>query len=454
MLTRHPIASTPKKIRTYKLQDPNDLRAPNKALRRRSTAKARKLQKNVRENGIVVPLIVDRDGLVIDGHARLQIARKLGFTEVPTIVVEGYSEAELRALSLALNRLAEDAEWDREAVAAQLTSILELDTEFNLELTGFDVPELDILLDEVDPVGRGNALDQNVPPPPEDPVAQTGDVFLAGRHRIACGDVRDTDVMSALMGPDEAAVVITDAPYNVMIDGHATGAGRTRHREFAMASGEMSEAEFQEFLRQSLESHVRSCSDGALLYLFMDWRHLHLLQAACRELALVPINLCVWAKTNAGMGSFYRSQHELIFVCRKGNVQHRNNIELGRHGRNRSNVWRYEGANTLNPERRAELALHPTVKPVAMIEDALKDCTRRGDIVLDGFLGSGTTLLAAQRTGRICHGVEIDPGYVDLAIQRWQAMTGCDAIHEASGLTFSELSIQRRREADTDEENA
>lgn len=422
-----------------------DLILPNRRHRRHSKAKLTKLRKSIERFGVVTPLIVDADGNVLDGYARLVIARELDLKTVRTVVADGFSAEEKKALALALNRLSEEAEWDQDAVAATLTSIIEIDDTFDLELTGFEVPEIDQIIIGAEERGRTDAIDQNVGEPPVRPVAQQGDVFALGDHCVFCGSCFDPGFKSELLGGVSAQVVFTDPPYNVKIDGTAVGAGRIHHREFPMASGEMSEAEFTEFLTKSLGAQIAPLEDGGLAYVCMDWRHIQELLSASRALDLKQINLCVWVKSNGGMGSYYRSQHELVFVYRKGSAPHRNNVQLGRFGRNRTNVWHYDGVNTLKRGRREELALHPTVKSVPMIEDAILDCTTRGNLVIDGFLGSGTTLLAAERTGRICYGAELDCGYVDLIIDRWQTLTGRDAIHVASGRTFKDLRARRHR---------
>jgi DNA modification methylase len=268
-----------------------------------------------------------------------------------------------------------------------------------------------------------------------------GDVWLLHRHRVLCGSALDAAVFAALMGAEQAAMVFTDPPYNVRIDGHASGLGAVHHRPFPMASGEMDSAEFTAFLAKAFRNLAAFSVDGSLHYIFMDWRHVEDLLAASREPYGEPKNLCVWVKDNAGMGSLYRSQHELVFVFKNGRNGHRNNVQLGQFGRNRTNVWRYPGANSFARcgEEGNLSALHPTVKPVAMVADAMLDCSARGDIVLDAFLGSGTTVIAAERTGRRCFGMELDPGYVDTIVRRWQVLTGGSARHAASGRSFDDL---------------
>lgn len=426
-------------------RNPADLVGPNRRLRRRSTRGKAKLKHSIERYDVVTPVIIDRTGRILDGVDRVEIARELQHETIPVVIVDGQSDADLRALQLALNRLPDDAEWDQEALAEALSTIIEIDSTFDLSFTGFEIAQIDLMLDEASERGQVDTIDEDLPEHPSIAASCLGDIFDLGDHSIVCGDIRHPETLSHLSSGRLFDAVVTDPPFNVRIDGHATGAGGIRHREFPMASGEMSSAEYRAFLQASIGRVAQFCRDGALIYSFIDWRHAFDLETAARALGLTLINLCVWNKSNAGMGSFYRSQHELVLVYRKGDRPHRNNIELGRHGRNRTNVWSYDGVNTLKRERRAELALHPTVKPVAMIEDALKDCTKPGDRVLDGFLGSGTTLLAAERSRRVCHGVELDPGYVDVAIERWQALTGRAAIHRESGLTFRQLRARRLR---------
>jgi DNA modification methylase len=402
---------------------------------------------SIRENGFCAPILITSEGEVVDGHARLEAARSLGLSRLPCIVIDHLSKTRIRSLRLALNRLQEKGTWDLDALKLEFQDLLEIEAPF--EIIGFEVAEIDQVLmsegaatDEAELDAEANAIpdvgDDNTV------VSREGDVWDLGSHRVICGDARDHLAYEALLGEEQATAVITDPPYNVRIDGHATGKGAIRHREFVMASGEMTPEAFTAFLYLILTIAARYTVDGGLLYVWMDWRHLDELLEAIKTAGLDLLNLCVWVKNNAGMGSFYRSQHELVLVLKNGTAPHLNNVQLGRFGRNRTNVWRYDGVNTLDPERRAELAMHPTVKPCEMIADAILDCTRRKDIVLDPFLGSGTTVIAAEKTGRLCRGIELDPRYVDVAIRRWQAFTGKDARHARSGLTFDQLAAIRQ----------
>jgi DNA modification methylase len=242
-----------------------------------------------------------------------------------------------------------------------------------------------------------------------------------------------------------ANAVFVDPPYNVPIDGHVTGNGAIQHREFAMAAGEMSKHEFISFLESSLGLLARYSQTGSVHYVCMDWRHMGELLAAGDRAYSELLNLCIWSKDRGGMGSFYRSQHELVFVFKNGKGTHRNNVQLGKYGRNRTNVWQYPSVNTFSKQGDEGnlLALHPTVKPIALVADALLDSSARGQIVLDAFLGSGTTLMAAERVGRVCHSMELDPLYVDTAIRRWQRYTGDTAVHCETGETFNVLEVKR-----------
>jgi DNA modification methylase len=394
--------------------------------------------------GFNVPILIDRDGKVIAGHGRLLACRKLGWTEVPTLCLDHLSPAQARAFMIADNRLTEVATWDDKLLGEQLKDLSLLGLDFSLELTGFEMGEIDLriasLKDAPDPVQDPADAVPELPARP--PLSEFGDLWLLGRHRVLCGNALDRDSFAGLMDDEPAAMVFSDPPYNVPIDGHASGLGAIHHRPFPMASGEMDKAAFTTFLNQACRNLAAFSADGSIHFICMDWRHLDELLAAAREAYAELKNLCVWVKDNGGVGSLYRSQHELVFVFKHGRNGHRNNVQLGQFGRNRSNVWRYPGVNSFARcgEEGNLLALHPTVKPVAMVADAILDCSARGDIVLDAFLGSGTTVIAAERTGRRCFGLELDPAYVDTVIRRWQAQTGGSAHHATSGRSFDDLA--------------
>jgi DNA modification methylase len=345
---------------------------------------------------------------------------------------------------LADNRIAQTAGWDREQLSIELAALPELLVQEGIEIgiTGFEPAEIDLLhLDFED--GTSDPAEDITDDCLRGPrVTQTGDLWCLGKHRLLGGDARSCSDLARLVGDQRAHMAFLDPPYNVAVR-TIGGRGKAKHREFAMASGEMTPDDFIAFLKATLNVAATVSTDGAVHFVCMDWRHFEELAVAGRSIYGAMLNLITWVKTNAGQGSFYRSQHELIGVFRVGTLPHLNTVELGRHGRNRSNVWHYAGANTFRAGRMANLQAHPTVKPIALIADAIKDCTHRNQIVLDTFCGSGSTLLAAERTGRRCYGLEIDPGYVDVAVRRWQTLTGRDAIHGVSGLTFEEVGDQR-----------
>jgi DNA modification methylase len=368
--------------------------------------------------GFTNPILIDAQARVIAGHGRLRAAKALGLTEVPTIVLPHLSEAQTRALRLADNKIALGAGWDLELLKVELGELAALDVELDVSLTGFSPGEIDVVL-----AGSPDPDDEVIPAAPVTPRTRPGDIWVLGEHRVGCGDGRDLDFLRAVVGEAEAIdAAFLDPPWNVKINGNVNAKGR--HREFAMASGEMTDAAFEQFLAEALGACVAVSRDGAVHFVCMDWRHMAPLQAAGSRLYGDLINLCVWNKTNAGLGSLYRSKHELVFVYRVGSAPHFNAVELGRHGRNRTNVWDYASVNSLRGSRREDLALHPTVKSSAMVAEALRDVTRQGDQVLDIFLGSGTTLVAAERTRRRFRGLDIDPAYVDVALERWSSLTG------------------------------
>jgi len=412
--------------------------------RQHSKKQIKQIAKSISTFGFNVPVLVDAELNVIAGHGRLLACGALGMDEVPTLRLDHLTPAQARAFRIADNKLTENATWDDRLLAEQLRDLSLSGLDFDIEVTGFEMGEVDLRIasledtpaeDEADPADILPAISA------APPVSKIGHLWLLGRHRVLCGNALDPEAFTALMGPERAAIVFTDPPYNVPIEGHASGLGTIHHRPFPMASGEMDQAEFTAFLDQACRNLTAFSAAGSLHYLCMDWRHLAELLTAVQEVYGEFKNLCVWVKDNAGMGSLYRSQHELVLVFKQRGGPHRNNVQLGRFGRHRSNVWHYPGANSF-ARCGAEgnlLALHPTVKPVAMVADAILDGSARGDIVLDAFLGSGTTVIAAERTGRRCCALELDPGYVDTAIRRWQTLTGDKARHAATGRYFDDL---------------
>ena len=433
--------STPVRIRdlTVETASVSTLKPHVRNPRTHSKKQVRQIADSIKAFGWTNPVLVDANGGIIAGHGRLEAARLLGLTQVPVIRIEDMTEAQKLAYILADNRLAEHAGWDPELLALELQGLLELDLGFDITLTGFDMGEIDVLIGDLvdeskDDADRLPEIDPGAPP-----ITQFGDLWQLGRHRVLCADATKQDSFEQLMGGELAGMAFTDPPYNVPIDGHVCGHGTVKHADFAMASGEMSEVEFIAFLKSGLGSLAAHSRDGAIHFIFMDWRHIDALLTAGREAYSELKNLCVWTKTNAGMGSLYRSQHELVAVFKKGSAPHINNVELGRHGRYRTNVWAYAGMNSFGAERDEALALHPTVKPVALVEDAILDCSKRGGVILDAFVGSGTTLIAAERAGRRGFGLELEPRYVDVTLHRFRDFTGVEPLHVESGLTLKEI---------------
>ena len=426
------LAVTNEPIEHLKL-DPNNPRL-------HSRTQIKQIARSIESFGYNVPVLVDAELNVVAGHGRLLACRHLGWSEVPTIRLEHLDAAQRRAFMIADNRLNENSTWDDRLLAQQLKDLSVLDLDFSLETTGFDMGEIDLRIESLNAIE--DAASEPVERLPEGPpVSQAGDLWLLGSHRVLCGSAVEPLDLAALMGHDKAAIVFTDPPYNVPINGHvSTRPGQ--HREFAMASGEMDRAGFEQFLASVFKLLRQYASLGSLHYVCMDWRHVGEIVAAGHEAYRELLNVCVWTKPNAGMGSLYRSQHELVFVFQGGDAPFCNNVQLGRFGRNRTNVWAYAGQPAFGRAgEEGRLAdLHPTVKPIAMVADAILDSSRRGDIVLDPFLGSGTTLMAAERTGRACYGLEIDPLYVDVIVRRWQAHTGGVAIHAARDTPFDAVA--------------
>jgi DNA modification methylase len=415
---------------------------PNNA-RTHSKKQIRQIANSIKKFGFCNPVLIDDEKQIIAGHGRVEAAKLLGIDAVPTCRLSHLSEADKRAYILADNKLAEKAGWDKELLAIELQGLIDLDVE--IELTGFEMPEIDLILEEAgEAEGSASGPEDDVPQYPSGPVvSQTGDLWLLGNHRLLCADARDQAAYECLLQRAKVAFVFSDPPYNVMIDGNVSGLGRIRHRDFAMGCGEMNEAEFIAFLEKVFQRLAENSIDGAIHQICMGWRHMWEMLAAGRKVYSELKNLCVWNKTHAGMGSFYRSKHELVFVWKCGTAAHSNNFELGQHGRHRTNVWDYANVHALRAGGLQELAMHPTVKPVALVADAIKDCSRRGALVLDPFCGSGTILLAAERTGRKARALEIDPAYVDAAVRRWQTYTGKVAVLAASGETFETIEEQR-----------
>jgi hypothetical protein len=408
--------------------------------RTHSRKQLRQIAKSIEQFGFCNPVLIDDQGGIIAGHGRVAAAKLLGLAAVPTVRLSHLSEAQKRAYVIADNRLAEKAGWDRQILAIELQALVDLD--FAVEVVGFEIAEIDLCLEEAKEATGAPCGPEDVIPAYADAyaVSRPGDLWCLGPHLLLCGDARSPESYGQLLGDAKAAFAFTDPPYNVPVDGHVCGLGRIRHRSFAMGCGEMNSAQFTDFLTTIFRLLVAHSTDGSIHQVCMDWRHMGEVLEAGNAVYTELENVCVWNKSNAGMGSFYRSKHELVFVWKNGTAPHVNTFELGRHGRSRANVWDYAGIASMGRGRLDELAMHPTVKPVAMVADAIKDCSRRNDLVLDPFAGSGTVLIAAERIGRRTRAIEIDPHYVDVAVKRWQAYTGKPAVLAATGQTFEEAA--------------
>jgi DNA modification methylase len=410
--------------------------------RRHSKPQIRQIAESFKSFGWTNPILVDGEGNVIAGHGRLEAAKLLGITEVPTICLSGLTPAEKRAYIIADNKIAENAGWDKNLLSVEFNALVE--ESFCLELTGFETIEIDEILG-LDQITSDDAEDEDLelPDPAEPPVTQRSDLWINGDHRLLCGDGRFSNNHERLLGKDRAQMVFTDPPYNVAIPGNVSGLGKIVHRDFAFGSGEMSPGEFAfDLLRPAFRQIATFSQAGAIAFICMDWRHIRELQDAADGVFAELKNLIIFAKTNAGMGTFYRSQHELIFAFKITKGEHINNFGLGEKGRHRSNLWTYAGVNTFRKGRMEELASHPCVKPLKLVADAILDCSRPRGIILDPFLGSGTTLVAAAKTGRRGAGIELDPIYVDLCIRRLEQQTGQPTYLE-SGETFA--AVRERR---------
>lgn len=413
--------------------------------RQHDTKQLIKIQNSIEKFGFINPILVDEHNEIIAGHARLAAARLAHLPQVPVIRLGHLSAAQKKAYRIADNKLAELGTWSVENLQLEFQELEKLDLDFSLGITGFDMGDIDLILEGKE--AKTDPKANNIPfIPDNEVVSKEGDIWILGEHRIICGNSLQKDTLSQLMEDKKADMVFTDPPYNVKINGHVCGAGNAQHKEFKFASGEMTVEEFTQFLKTSFELLCMFSKDGSLHYICMDWRHIKEIMMAAEVYDQFK-NLCVWRKDNAGMGSFYRSQHELIFMFKHGKEPHINNVELGVHGRYRTNVWNYAGVNTPSAENAEKRAMHPTVKPVELIKDAILDASNRGGVVLDTFLGSGSTLIAAEKAGRICYGVELEPKYVDTAIRRYESLgEKYIAIHAASGKTYQELLSAKRTE--------
>ena len=420
--------------------------------RTHSKKQVRQIADSIARFGFTNPVLIDEDGLILAGHGRVEAARLLGLDEIPCLRLSEMTEAEKRAYILADNKLAQNAGWDESILATELEYLIEQVDEIDLSLTGFTIAEVDEILEigGIDLATESEEDDKLAAVSDDAPVTRVGDIWQMGSHRLICGDARDINSYAQLLTnkdgiPELAQMVFTDPPYNVKIDKNVCGFGNIKHSEFAMASGEMSPEQFTVFLKSTFELLAKCSVKGSIHFVCMDWRHIPELLEAGNDIYSELKNLCVWVKDNGGQGSFYRSRHELVFVFKNGDASHINTFELGQYGRYRTNVWNYRGISSGGKSAREELKLHPTVKPVAMVADAIKDCSSHSGIILDAFAGSGTIFIAAEKTGRRARGIEIDPKYCDTSILRWQAFAKDDAILVETGETFEEVRQRRKK---------
>lgn len=422
---------------------PTSLRPYARNARHHSHRQVKAIAASVQEFGFTNPIIADEVGEIIAGHGRYEAAKLLGLAAVPIIRIYGLSDPQKRALRLADNKLALDASWDLELLSAELSDLTT--TDLDISLTGFDTIEVDKLT--TPSIGIGEA-EKPLPALPGNPVPRSGDLWALGSHLLAVGDARDPAVYSMLLGSAVADMVMTDPPYNVGIRRHAGGKGRIKHDEFPMASGEMDDETFVAFLSTVVSLTRDHSRDGSLHYIFSDWRMVGHLTKLGKELFAKLMNIAVWVKPNGGMGSFYRSQHEMIAIFKHGSAPHVNHVQLGRMGRYRSNVWQYPGASGFSRTRKRDLEDHPTVKPVTLVADAIRDATKPGDLILDPFGGSGTTLLAAELTKRRAALIEIEPKFVDVTLRRFQEQTGIEPMLLPERIPLSAVRVQRNTKKD------
>jgi DNA modification methylase len=402
-----------------------------------------RIAESIRTFGFTVPILVDEDQKVIAGNARLEAAIQLGLVQVPVVALSHLTRAQKRAFVIAENQLATLSGWDKDVLRIEFKELSELDLDFSLETTGFVEPQMDAIMFG----GSAGKPEDRLPPLPATPTSRLGDLWLLGDHKLLCGDSTEPESLSALLGGEPARAVFTDIPYNCQVQGHVTGS--SAHGEFVMASGELSDEAFAEFMAKSLMRISETLMPGGVAYFCIDWRNADKVFDGVKPTELEMMNLVVWDKGSGGMGSWYRSRHELIFVLRKDGAGHLNRVELGKHGRDRHNVWCYPGVNGFGSEKAKARDMHPTVKPLNLVRDAILDCSARGDLIVDLFSGSGTTIAAAHNSGRRGAAIDLDPRYVDTGVVRWQDISGKEAVLAATGQTFREVRAERAAAADT-----
>jgi DNA modification methylase len=397
------------------------------------------LEASFRRFRVMSPILISSDREVIAGHARLIVAKRVGLNTITAIVLPHLNATERKAFRIADNAIALRGEWSIELLSAEIDLISSLDLDFNPIEIGFETGEIDSLTLAVK--DRPNAAPAAHEPDRTAPAtSRVGDMFRIGRHLVVCGDSKDPMCFSSALNGRRVAAVISDQPWNLPAN-FISGNGSIRHPDFVECSGEKSDDEFRTFTERVLANQAQCCAPGALVFQFIDWRSVDVMVRAGKKCVGDLVNICVWVKQCGGLGSLWRSGHEFVCVFRAPGGKSKNNVQLGRHGRTRSNVWQYDSPRGFGAER-AKLKLHPTCKNQTMIADAILDCTDRNDVVLDAFLGSGTTILAAHETGRIGVGIELDGYYVDLAVARIAEATGERAVCQ-DGRTFEEVRAER-----------
>lgn len=395
--------------------------------------------------GFTNPALLDGDNVLIAGHGRVEAARRLGMKTVPVLWIEGLSPDQVRAYRISDNRIAELAGWDEHILAIELQHLTSIDIDFSIEVTGWSTAEIDVLIENAASCEDGEDPADIIPPLAKTAISRPGDLWLMGPHRLLCGSALETGCYERLMQGEKAVLICQDPPWNIAVK-TISGSGKTKHREFVMGSGEMSEAEFRDFLQTQLACNLACVEPGAVFQVFIDWRGVEKVITAGTALGLELINVCVWHKGHGSFGSPWRSAHELIVCFRVPGAPIRDRVKMGQHGRLRSNVWEVPGMGSFGKGREAALAMHPTSKPVRLLTEAIRDVTDRGDIVLDAFMGSGSCLIAAHRTGRIARGLELDPLYVDTIVRRWQDLTGEMATLDGDGRSFADIAAAHGKE--------
>ena len=432
---------------------PSNLKFNPRNVRSHKPPQIAAIARSIQTFGFNVPVVADEDGQILAGHGRVAAALKLGLDAVPVVRIAHLSPAQREAFAIADNRLTDSSQWDEQLLGEVLHDLSLVDLDFELDAIGFSVCEIDLKIEAAMSVGEGPDQDDAPVELTGQAISSLGDLWLLGKppftHRMFCGDALPPENWVTLMRGAKGHVVFSDPPYNLPVDGFISGLGKIRHREFHSAAGEMDRDQFTTFLADVFRQMARNLEGGSLAYICMDHRHLVEMMTAGESSFSEFKTLCVWVKHAGSMGGLYRNQMELVFVWKAGQGRNRNNVALGKFGRNRTNVWNYPGiAGFRYSEGGDLLKTHPTCKPVRLVADAILDVTARGEIVIDPFLGSGTTIIAAERTGRIAYGMEIDPIYCDAILRRYRDLTGDEPILASTNQTLAELEAERGASAE------